>query len=558
MEPETFKVGDKTYEIPPDMVKAFLQDFPNAIPVQTFKSGDKTYEIPIDLVDQFKKDNPDFTPLKKTEDGKEKSGYSNTSLFMQRAGASLGAMFAGTPEFLFDLSKTITDPLNKWVFGREARTFDETFGEDNVLNRVADYYKEQQDVLSGEIAKTYDKTITNHIKSGEYKKASQLAMLSLAESVPIMVGIAMTRNAGATAGQTTAIGGLVFGAGEYQEVEDNEEMTDTAKTLGSLGKGLAEGFFEQWGVTKAFGALSKTAVEDLGKTASKEVIESAFKNSYRPVLRKYGIITTEESLGEAATQFSQNAITKFSGEDPDIDLMEGVTSAAIVGLLGGGLFSTPSFIVDRNKIKNIRKNNYEGLSDEDLEGVNVTPEQLEDIRQKSGIRSYMLDDKYITREEAESIINNNPEELAKGDIDLRIRGDEDLIKQYNEALKTHRKRSPKETETEESDIQGDQDIDVEADQDVSPEDVEGPVREPADQDIDVPTEGDQPVAPATRLDFIEQNLLNDEDLPDTQISLQFTDPSGKPRSLKMTPQKAQNLIKEETTRLQNLRSCIGI
>ncbi len=203
-------------------------------------------------------------------------------------------------------------------------------------NRVADYIEKDLDVRQKEFQQTYDKGITDYWSKGERGKAISLLANSIVESAPTTLAIAASGGAGATGTAITLGGGAVFGAQKKAELDKEAPGMDETTKLGiSTLNGLAEGFFEQWGITKIGGMIKDVFVKE-GKDAAQKFAAEAFTKVYAPVLGKYVGAVAEEGVGEAATQFAQNAIDKFSGYKPDLDLKEGVMDALIVGVGAAG------------------------------------------------------------------------------------------------------------------------------------------------------------------------------------------------------------------------------
>lgn len=285
-------------------------------------------------------------PLKQYELPKSKaiSTFSEKSLPVElqdswnRGLEKLASGLVRTPGFLTDLAMSgdagwAMDA--KLGLGTASEQLSENLGLPKE-NRVADYIEKDLDVRQKEFQQTYDKGITDYWSKGERGKAISLLANSIVESAPTTLAIAASGGAGATGTAITLGGGAVFGAQKKAELDkEAPDMDETTKLGISTLNGLAEGFFEQWGITKVGGMIKDVFVKE-GKDAAQKFAAEAFTKVYAPVLGKYAGAVAEEGVGEAATQFAQNAIDKFSGYKPDLDLKEGVMDALIVGVGAAG------------------------------------------------------------------------------------------------------------------------------------------------------------------------------------------------------------------------------
>ena len=324
-------------------------------------------------------------PLKKYEPAKNKaiSTFSEKSLPQElkdswdRGLERLSANVLRTPEFLYDLAinenfnkygdlvNPIIEQANKYAkaTGKPEIQFDKihintSTEEGNLVgihNRPAEALEKDLDIKQQEFQQTYDKGITDYWNNGERGKAIALLANSITESAPTTIAIALSGGAGASGTAITLGGGAVFGAGKKTELDkDAPEMDESTKLGISALNGLAEGFFEQWGITRLGGMVKDVFLKE-GKEAAKLFTEEAFKKTYAPALGKYLGVTAEEGIGEGATQFTQNAIDKFSGYRPDINLGDGVMDAIITGVGAGGVASLGALKVESAATKGLVK-----------------------------------------------------------------------------------------------------------------------------------------------------------------------------------------------------------
>jgi hypothetical protein len=253
-----------------------------------------------------------------------------------RGSSRLGSMLAKTPAFIYDIAAY---PQNKIaeLTGLDISASSEELANTLGLpeNEIAKYYDNAVAESQKKLNEKYDKGITDYFKSGDYSKAFGLLANSVVESAPISISLALGNAAGLTTAQSIMGGGAVFAADKKSELDtQNPNMTESSKVENALANGLLEGVFENFGVTK-LGSMTKDILLKEGVEQGKEIVKNGFKEVYLPVLKKYIGTTAEESISEAATQYAQNAVDKFSGAKPNIDLMEGVLDAAIIGLGSG-------------------------------------------------------------------------------------------------------------------------------------------------------------------------------------------------------------------------------
>ncbi len=265
----------------------------------------------------------------------ETSWYEDLGNSLLRGSSKLGTMLAETPAFIYDVAAMPQNFISGLVGGEQVSsgTFKETF--DLPDNKVSEYYKEQTQINQDKFNQKYDKGITDYVSNGEYSKAFGLLGNSIVESAPTTIGLAVANAGGVKVVQSILGSGAVFGAGKKDELDEQAPNMDEQAKMGvALSNGLFEGIFEQFGITK-LGSITRDALLKDGKEAAYKLALDGFKQTYRPVITKYLGTSAEESLSEAATQFAQNAVDKYSGYKPDMNLSDGVVDAAIVGFGAG-------------------------------------------------------------------------------------------------------------------------------------------------------------------------------------------------------------------------------
>lgn len=347
-----------------------------------------------------------------------------------RGSARLGQSLAETPAFIYDLAAKpqnyIADKFNLPGLKASSDQLGKMIGvEDNV---IADYYKGLVEESQTKFQQKYDKGITDYISNGEYSKAFGSLANQIAESAPITISLAMGNAAGITTAGSITGGGLVFGAQKKAELDKEAPwMSESDKLDAALMNGLAEGVFEQFGLTK-IGSVVKNVLSKSGKDAAREIAEKGFKEVYGKVFRQYFGTTMEEGLSEAATTFAQNAIDKYSGAKPNINLWDNVSDSFIVGLGSGGVIGGVPVALQVAQTK-------KGLAEQ--EKINQQKAQLNDALVSDQIpdeaKRVLVDKvKDLNEQEAnillqETSIYNSLDAENKGKVDA-LSSDEDGIK----------------------------------------------------------------------------------------------------------------------------------
>lgn len=288
--------------------------------------------------------------------------------------ARLGASLSKAPGMAYDIAAApfnyvlsgrmmndltpvpISEELRTQIGMNEAPLTSEKFGKElGIKNKVAKYYDADVKARQAITQAKYDKEITDYFAEGDI--ASGLGKLSgaILESAPTTISLMMGNAAGLSTAASIGGGGLVFAADKKAELDQQApHLNEQEKINIALSNGLFEGLFEQFGVTK-LGGLTKDILLKTGKEEAKKIAEQGFKSVYKPTLSKFlGESVAEESLSEAATQFAQNAVDKYSGYKPDMDIMEGVVDAAIIGAASGGAIgSVPAMLQARQNKKTL-------------------------------------------------------------------------------------------------------------------------------------------------------------------------------------------------------------
>lgn len=260
-----------------------------------------------------------------------------------RGVSRLGSSILKTPAFAYDIASAVTNKVINEPFGIPNAPSSEQISKDlGIENTPAGELDKAITNSQKRYEEKYDKGVTDYFKAGDYEKGFDVLANAVVESAPTTIALMFGNAAGLSTAGSVGAGGLVFGADKMSQLEkENPDMTHEQKTAVALSSGLMEGAFEQFGLTK-LGAVTKAVLKKSGEEAAKEVAKEGFKKTYGKILTRYLGTSAEEALSEAATQFSQNAIDKYSGVNPDLDLKTGLSDAAIIGLGAGTTIGAPT------------------------------------------------------------------------------------------------------------------------------------------------------------------------------------------------------------------------
>jgi len=325
----------------------------------------------------------------KMKSGPEVAGDS----FLRGVGKAVSSLLK-TPAFAYDLVTSIAvNPFTELAgYKTDSEILAKSLGFDPDQEQLSDVIDAKVDDSYENYRKRYDKQFEEYWSEGDYNKAFSVLGNEVMESVPVSLAMMISRGAGATAAEGTLAGGLVFGADKKSELNySNPNMSEQDKNLVSFANGLAEGIFEQVGVTKLGGVVKNIFAKE-GKEAAEKMAAEGFKQTYGAAIKKYLGVTSEEAIGEMATQFAQNSIDKYSGVDPNKNLMDGVLHAGIVGLGSSVAFTAPVAPLELLQVKNQRalydkaqeiKNDKEKRDAFRAEiDQTLTPEQAQKVKDK--------------------------------------------------------------------------------------------------------------------------------------------------------------------------------
>lgn len=272
----------------------------------------------------------------------------------------LGADALGIPEFLYDAISNVAG----------TPTFKEKYGE-TFLNDVQDYMRGaiSRDDLYNSV-RFNNKGVIESFSDGNISDGIAKLVMGTANSLPIMLSLS-SGNAGALTST------LSMGAGQYNQLqENNPDMDLGAQMLNSTLTMYAEMIPEKIGAEATFKPFY-----DLFKKSGREVAESSLNKFLNTLAGQFGVITPTviEGSTEASTAIMQNLIAKYSGEDPNRQIMDGVADAALMGGVSGGIISSPAQVSNAISNKKNRKQAETILSEnrdirETLNGQNIPDE----------------------------------------------------------------------------------------------------------------------------------------------------------------------------------------
>jgi hypothetical protein len=205
-----------------------------------------------------------------------------------------------------------------------------------LLDQVSQHYRGESEAYNKEVTK-FEGDIYNSIKNGKLGDAGRQVANAITGSVPSLLQLYATAGLGQAANLSTisktALNALPFASNKLAEIEDNPDIKNYQKPIVAAFNGLSEVVFEQ-----AFG--SKAIIDDIVRDLGRDGIDVAkrkateFAEGYlKKIFAKNGIPVAfgKGGASEGLTQFTQNMLDKYSGLNPDLDLMQGVADAIIVG-----------------------------------------------------------------------------------------------------------------------------------------------------------------------------------------------------------------------------------
>jgi hypothetical protein len=257
-----------------------------------------------------------------------------------------------TPEYL---RRIFTNPImelagmseedKQLFYGAQANNpYDPLF----VTNKLSEYYKGDAEKITKPLKGQFDKDFLKQYEEGDYIGAAKQFGVDLAQSIPATIGIAAATAAGVPQVALMPVGSLVFASQNYQDIDPNSPMTETAKQTNSFLKGFAEQLFENLGTSK----LTKQAmalIEREGVDNARAILAKQYASAAKEALKPYFPLTAplQEGLTEGGTAMAQNVIDMLT--DPskkNINIMDNVVKSTIMGTGMGVAFGGAPTVIN--------------------------------------------------------------------------------------------------------------------------------------------------------------------------------------------------------------------
>lgn len=245
------------------------------------------------------------------------------------------------PRYLYDIASApqnyLAEALDMPELAAEYDDLLKTTGDYSpltILDKLGDISARDEEYFQNKVQK-YNDGIVESISKGNFSDAGAQIANSIAQSIPSMVGMAITSGASNASKlgyiQKTLANALPF-ASNQNEVLRNEDVPDYIRPISAGLNALSEVIFDQSfgtqaaidNLVKIYNKSGREAAEEAGKEIAKGYLGRAMSvvGGVKPVAKG--------SLEEMATTFSQNLVNKYT-VDPNQDLMAGVLDAGIVG-----------------------------------------------------------------------------------------------------------------------------------------------------------------------------------------------------------------------------------
>lgn len=193
-----------------------------------------------------------------------------------------------------------------------------------------------------------DKGVVEPIQNGEYKKAIRNLFSSMTQSAP--ASAAMMLSGGLSTPMQVGAGAALFGSQNLNQADQEGDYgnvsRDAVVAISSV-TGALESIFETTFGSGAAGKAISNIIKKEGKEQATETIKKGFTdNVIKLITENPWMAPFGEAYEEMGTQLAQNAVNKYSGYKPDINLMDGVYDA---GLLGFGMGSVHGGLIEGTK-----------------------------------------------------------------------------------------------------------------------------------------------------------------------------------------------------------------
>ena len=280
---------------------------------------------------------------------------------------------------------------------------DFTPGENVADSPLNAYFKETAEATREQINR-YDNTAWEYLKGGDIPKAIGAIAYGVTESLAPSLAAAFIPGGAAALG-------LGVGSVTYDEVKDRENMTETQKMIDAVGTGVFEWFFEKM-FTREMGKHMQDIFKAHGPEGLQQALTSeATKNLIGKAFKRFGVwfSPVSEGVSEALTSIGQNAAAKYTGEDPDRNIADGVMDAFLVGMGMGTTFSGVGSLAQK----------LNGRKDEATEDLEYEQQRqaIEKVEQEARTAEENIrnEAKTMAKEGAEEImfvtLNNDPAEV---------------------------------------------------------------------------------------------------------------------------------------------------
>ena len=264
---------------------------------------------------------------------------------------NVGSMLSSMPETVYNVF-AIPQNIVAYLTGDESWATDsDNFKKHfNIENKLLDHYDEEVEKLSKEQEKFKQEKfegktgVYENFKEGNVSEGFTLLGLGLAESAPVSLSMmAGGAVAGSAAKLTAATTPFFIEQARAELKEENPDMSAAELTFKAVGIAGAETVFSAIS-NKALTNVYKDIIKKEGTEVGTKLFKDGIVKMYTTALKKYGAGAgmIGEGLEEVATQMTQNA---FKGKD----ITEGASDAFLLGVAGGGVYSSPTNIM---QIKN--------------------------------------------------------------------------------------------------------------------------------------------------------------------------------------------------------------
>lgn len=210
-----------------------------------------------------------------------------------------------------------------------------------VLDKLGDIAAQDEQAYQNRVQR-YNDGIIDSFSKGNFSDAGAQIANSISQSIPSMIGMAITSGAANASKlgyiQKTLSNALPFASSQNENLRD-ENVPDYIRPISAGLNALSEVIFDQ-----SFG--TQAAIENVAKLfkykgadAAVEAAKEMSKGYLGKAISAIGGLKSiaKGSLEEMTTTFSQNLVNKIT-VNPEQDLMEGVLDAGVVGgLMTGGV-----------------------------------------------------------------------------------------------------------------------------------------------------------------------------------------------------------------------------